>query len=213
MRRLFILILSLGMFAIAGCGGGNDGADGLVGSLTVTGAQSSSTYTSDVSFTIKYTNPYRTDLVGVPYNYVLYINGVASAPVSGNFSTSGEFTVTYTISKDSVDQSVKCAAQVGNLIASATQTVAAYGTLVISPSTATFDEAIGASLTYTASGGLPPYTFTVTPSVEGIVTYDIGATSVILYRSQLVDGTVSIRVDDSDGNSASATAVLVAPVP
>lgn len=211
MRRLLVLVLSLSMLVVAGCGGGNNGADGLVGGLTVSSSQTQTDTTGNVSFTIKYTNPYKTDMVGVPLNYVITINGALYKDVATNFATSGELTVGYVVPKDSVTQYVKCVAQTGNLIASKIESVSAYGVLALSSPTDTFAETIGASITYTASGGLPPYTFTVTPSAAGIVTYDPGATSVTLYRSQLVDGTVSIRVDDSDGNFATKTAVLVAP--
>lgn len=213
MRKLFVLVLSLGMLAVAGCGGGNDGADGLVGGLTVTSTQSQTDTTGTVSFTIKYTNPYRTDMVGVPLNYVITSNGALVDDVATNFSTSGVLTVSYIFTKDDINQNIKCVAQTGSLVASSIETVTAYGTLAISPLTATFEQSIGAQLTYTASGGLPPYTFDVTPSAPGLVSSVAGASSITLTRLLESSGTVTITVYDSDGNNATAEARLEAFVP
>lgn len=201
------------MLAVAGCGGGNDGADGLVGGLTVTSTQSQTDTTGTVSFTIKYTNPYRTDMVGVPLNYVITSNGALVDDVATNFSTSGVLTVSYIFTKDDINQNIKCVAQTGSLVASSIETVTAYGTLAISPLTATFEQSIGAQLTYTASGGLPPYTFDVTPSAPGLVSSVAGASSITLTRLLESSGTVTITVYDSDGNNATAEARLEAFVP
>jgi len=204
---------------IAGCGGGNDGAGGLNGAVTVTGSQASAESSSVVTFTIQYTNPLKTDMIGVPINFTVTVDGVIIAQEATNFNNSGILLRSYDIGKINAEQSVHCVANSANLIASATQKVAALGTLVISPLSATFaaTDLVGiSSKDFTIVGGLKPYVIEVTQAPLGLVTVVPAASSVTLTRLSEGAGTVTIKVTDALGTIVNAQATLVAippPVP
>ena len=133
-----------------------------------------------------------------------------------NFNNSGILSVTYNVPKGASEQSVHCVANSANLIGSATQTVAALGTLEITPLSATFaaTEAIGTTKTFTVSGGVKPYTFVVTPLDQVLVTAATTTSSITLTRASDVAGTVTITVTDASGTIVSAQVTLVAiPAP
>jgi hypothetical protein len=214
MSRIIALFLMVCTLGIAGCGGGNDGAGGLNGAVTVTGSQVATDSSSNVTFTIQYTHPLKTDLIGVPINYTVTVDGDIIDHVATNFNNSGILSVTYSVPKVNFERSVHCVANSANLIGSATQKVAALGTLEITPLSATFadSEGIGTTKTFTVSGGAKPYSFVVTQSVPGLVTAVPGASGIVLTRASDAAGTVLIEVTDNLGTKVSAQATLVAVV-
>lgn len=215
MSRIIALFLMVCTLGIAGCGGGNDGAGGLNGAVTVTGSQVASDSSSNVTFTIQYTHPLKTDLIGVPINYTVTVDGLIIDHAATNFNNSGILNVTYTVPKDVTAQSVHCVANSANLIGSATQTVAAVGTLEITPLSATFaaTDAIGTTKTFTVSGGAKPYAFVVTQAPLGLVTAAPGVSGIVLTRASDIAGTVSIEVTDALNTKVTAQATLVTFVP
>ncbi len=216
MSRLISFVVMLCMVTVAGCGGGNDGAGGLNGSLSVTGTQATADESSDVTFTIKYTNPLKTDLIGVPINFTVMVDGVMIDQQATNFNNSGVYIKTYSIRKAGAEQAVYCIANTANLIASDTVKVSAVGTMEITPITATFasTDDIGSTKEYTISGGLKPYAYEVIQSTPGLVGVATGASTVTLTRASTEAGTVTINVTDDLGTTVSATATLIAiPAP
>jgi len=215
MSRIISLFLMVCTLGIAGCGGGNDGAGGLNGAVTVTGSQIAAESSSNVTFTIQYTHPLKTDLIGVPINYTVTVDGEIIDHVATNFNNSGVLSVTYTVPKVNFGRSVHCVANSANLIGSATQTVAALGTLEITPLSATFaaTEGIGTTKAFTVSGGLKPYTFAVTPDPTVLVTAAPGASGITLTRASEEAGAVTITVTDALNTKVTAQVTLVAFVP
>lgn len=212
MRNLLKLILTVSILVFAGCGGGNNGAGGLNGSLTVEASQAEDDYSSDVSFTITYTNPFRDDLIGVPLNYAVYLDGVVVDNVATNFNNSGKLKVTYSVDKTSSRQSLKLVAKVGNLYASNAVTVSAFGDLNVTPSFQTFSETelTGTIKTFTISGGSGNYS--VASSNAALVSVTLTGTTINAQREADTAGTVNITVTDTTtGESILVQAICVAP--
>ncbi len=214
MRRVLTFCLILCTMAIAGCGGGNNGSSGLNGAVTVAGTQTASNFSSDVSFTITYTNPIKTDLIGVPINYSVLVDGTLIDQQATNFNNSGILTVTYHVPKVAADQSVRCVANSSNLIGSATVTVAAFGALNVTPSVQIFaaTDAVNTIKTYSISGGSGNYT--VASSNDALVTVALSGTTVNATRVSAAAGNVTITVTDTTTLSSvdvQATLIAVAP--
>jgi hypothetical protein len=197
MSRLILYALVICTMVIAGCGGGNNGAGGLNGAVTVTGSQLASNFSSDVTFTITYTNPLKTDLIGVPINYSVLVDGTLIDQQATNFNNSGILLVTYHIPKGVAEKSVRCVANSANLIGSTTVTVAAFGALNVTPSIQTFADTdlLGSVKTYTISGGSGNYS--VTSSDETLVTALVSGTTINATRTGSGAGTVNLTVTDT----------------
>jgi hypothetical protein len=211
MLRLITLVLILCTLGIAGCGGGNNGSTGLNGAVTVVGTQTATDFSSDVSFTITYTNPLKTDLIGVPINYSVLVNGTLIDQQATNFNNSGILTVTYHIPKDAAEQSVRCVANSSNLIGSATVTVSAFGTLNVTPSIQTYTatDPVDTVKTYTISGGSGNYS--VVSSNPSLVSVLISGTTINATRVSAGAGSATITVTDTTTtNSVNVQAVLIA---
>lgn len=87
----------------------------------------------------------------------------------------------------------------------ATSTVTINGALAISPTTA--ELIFAGTQTFTASGGLGPYSYTVVTPGTGSVGVSTGA-----YVAPSLAGTETVRVTDSLGNTSNATVTIVGPV-
>jgi hypothetical protein len=198
------------LVTVAGCGGGNDGAGGLNGSVTVTGSQASAESSSDVTFTIQYKNPLKTDLIGVPINFTVTLDGVIIDQQATNFNNSGILSVTYNIGKMNYERSVHCVANSANLIGSTTVKVSALGTLEITPLSEIFSatDLIGSYKDFAITGGLKPYSYVITQEPDGLVTPVTGAGSVRLIRASADAGIVNIAVTDSLGTTVNAQAII-----
>jgi hypothetical protein len=216
MSRLILYALVICTMVIAGCGGGNNGAGGLNGAVTVTGSQLASNFSSDVTFTITYTNPLKTDLIGVPINYSVLVDGTLIDQQATNFNNSGILLVTYHIPKGVAEKSVRCVANSANLIGSTTVTVAAFGALNVTPSIQTFADTdlVGTVKTYTISGGSGNYS--VASSDETLVTALVSGTTVNATRAGTGAGTVNLTVTDTttlESVVVQATLVAIPPAP
>lgn len=212
MRNILKIILIASILAIAGCGGGNDGAGGLNGSLTVTGSQVADDYSSDVTFTITYTNPFKDNLIGVPLNYAVYLDGVVVDNVATNFNNSGILKVTYHFDKTSSRQGLKLVAKVGNLFASNSVVISAFGDLSVTPSSQTFSgsELTGTIKTFAISGGSGNYS--VVSSNAALVSVTLSGTTINAQREADTAGTVNITVTDTTtGESVIVQAICQAP--
>jgi hypothetical protein len=215
MLRLLTVVLLLCTMVIAGCGGGNEGSVGLNGSVTVTGSQVASDSSSNVTFTIQYKNPLKTDLIGVPINFTVTVDGVIIDQQATNFNNSGILSVTYNVGKVDYERAVHCVANSSNLVGSDTVKVSAVGTLEITPLSETFaaTDLIGSFKDFTISGGLQPYSYVITQTPDSLVTPVTGASSVRLVRASEDAGIVTIAVTDSLGTTVNAQVTLDAVPP
>ena len=219
MRKIMNLLLVCCLLAVAGCGGGNDGSGGLTGTVRVTGAQSAGDFTSTVSFTISYTNPYVTSVGGVPINYAVWVDGVLIDNEATNFNDNGtntsSFTVSYTIPKTTTPQSVRCQANSANLVSSTIQVVEPLDALDVTPATQEFSatDLVGQTKTYTISGGSG--TYSVSSSNPLLVSVALSGNTVIATRVSAGSGSVTLTVTDTlTGDSVAVQATLVAiPAP
>ncbi len=215
MLRIFILALILCTMGIAGCGGGNDGSVGLNGAVTVVGTQTAGNFSSNVSFTIQYTNPLKTDMIGVPINYSVMVDGVLIDQVATNFNNSGILTVTYPVAKDVGERNVYCVANSSNLIGSASVIVSAFGALNVTPSSQTFADTdlVNTVKTYAVSGGSGNYA--VASSDANLVSVSLSGTTVNATRVSAGAGNVTITVTDTstlDAVDVQATLIAI-PIP
>ncbi|MRR06099.1 MAG: hypothetical protein EG828_04015 [Deltaproteobacteria bacterium] len=222
MRKIMNLLLVCCMLVFAGCGGGNNGSGGLTGTVRVTGAQSAGDFTSTVSFTISYTNPYVTSVGGVPINYAVWVDGVLIDNEATNFNDNGtntsSFTVSYTIPKTTTPQSVRCQANSANLISSNVQVVEPLDALDVTPATQEFSatDLVGSTKTYTISGGSGSYSASAGSSP--LVNVSVSGSTVIATRMSAAASTtpVSITVTDTvtlDTVIVQATLVAIPPAP
>ncbi len=216
MQRIYKFILLCCLVAIAGCGGGNDGSGGLNGAVTVVGTQTASNFSSDVTFRITYTNPLRSDMIGVPINFTVYVDGTIIDHQATNFNNSGILTVTYNIGKDVTERVVRCIANSANLVGSDSLTIAAFGTLNVTPPVQTFtdSELAGSIKTYNISGGSGSYI--ASSNNPDLVSVIVSGTSVIATRGSdnTAAGTVVITVTDTvTGVSVQVQAIVVAAPP
>lgn len=201
MRRLIHLIMAVCLLAIAGCGGGNEGSGGLTGTVNVTSVQNANNFSSTVSFTISYTNPYVTSVGGVPINYTVTVDGVIIDQVATNFNDNGtntsSFTVSYLIPKTTTQQIVRCVANSANLISSSVQAVVPLAALNVTPATQEFSatDLVGSTKTYTISGGSGNYS--VQSSSDALVTVSLSGTTVVATRQSAGSGSVIITVTDT----------------
>jgi hypothetical protein len=198
MRRLIMLVLLCSMVALTGCGGGNEGPGGLNGAVTVEGTQAASDFSSTVSFTISYTHPVKDDLIGVPINYTVTLDGVIIDQVATNFNNSGIFTVSYDIPKTAFERRVRCVANSANLVSSVSVKVEPLDQLDVTPATVEFaaEDPIGTTKTFTIAGGSGNYT--VESASESNVSASLSGKTVIATReSDNVDATVTITVTDT----------------
>jgi hypothetical protein len=209
--RIIAGLVVCSLLFVVGCGG--SGSAGKVGTINVTGSTTSSTdTTSNVAFTITYTNPYAISVGGLEYSYSVYLDGVPQGTFTDNMNDNGTNTFTETISfpidKTASAQTVRFVASTDNLKSSDSVTVAALGTLEITPLSATFaaTDAIGSTKTFTVSGGVKPYVFAVTPAGQLLVTEVHGTDSITLTRVSAGAGSVTIEVTDSSLPVAKVTA-------
>ncbi|HUV09136.1 MAG TPA: hypothetical protein VMX75_15485, partial [Spirochaetia bacterium] len=85
----------------------------------------------------------------------------------------------------------------------ATVSVSATGALAISPSTLSI--AINNSITFLASGGVPPYTFSLTATGSGVPSVNAGTG---LYTAGSLVGADQVQVEDSDAPPNTAVATI-----
>lgn len=220
MRRVLNLIVVFCLLALAGCGGGNNGSGGLTGAVSVESEQKATDSSSTVSFTISYTNPYKSTVGGVPVNYTVTLNGQIIDHVATNFGDSGTntsgFTIGYLIPKTSSPQVVKCVANSANLYSSSIEVIEPLGALNVTPATQEFSatDLVDSSKTYTISGGSGVYT--AISSNEALVTVIVSGKTLIATRKSAGAGTVTLTVTDSntlETVAVQATLVAIPPAP
>lgn len=181
LKRLLLPLCLCGIVFFPGCGGGS-GKD-LNGSLTVTHTQTDSDTYSQVSFTVTYADPYKTDVLGTE---IALSTASSIGGYNGNFiqstNNSGSFTLTYLLPRDtSTDQYFSIRATTGDLVASDIVIVKKQGqitapTLTATPSSVTFSAGalVGDTQTVVLSGGSGTYSvLSVNP---GPTNPNIGAT-------------------------------------
>ena len=149
-RSYLLILLSLALFALNGCG--SSGGAGLNGGITVTATATGSV----VNATATYTNPQTTDLVGLPITFT--VNGV----VIGTFNTnnSGSVTVAFTPAPFIGTRTIAVAASTGNL--------SNFSTLTMNGITMTMSAPPAQAVTVT--GAVPGTTNTVVFSSPTFVT-------------------------------------------
>jgi len=219
MVKAIKMVLLFCMMVFAGCGGGNEGSGGLTGTVNVTSAQNASDFSSTVSFTISYTNPYKSSVGGVPINYTVTVDGVIIDHQATNFNDNGtntsSFTVSYNIPKTASEQRVRCIANSANLYSSSVQAVVPLDALDVTPATQEFSatDLVGSTKTYTISGGSGNYS--VSSSSPTLVSVALSGTTVVATRQSAGSGSVTITVTDTlTGRSIAVQATLVAiPAP
>ena len=118
-----------------------------------------------------------------PYTYAVTSGAISSSGVYSAPNTPGSAIVTATDSR-------------GN---QATASVTVNAALAISPSTKAL--AVGNTSTFSASGGVPPYTYSVVSVTGG--TFNGGA-----YTAPNAAGTYTVRVTDSIANTSAATVTV-----
>jgi hypothetical protein len=203
--------------AFSGCGGGNNGSVGMTGTLRVTSSQTAGDFSSVVSFTISYTNPYVTSVGGVPVNYAVWVDGVLIDNVATNFNDTGtntsSFTVSYNVPKSSNPRSVRCQANTSNLVSSAVQSVAAFAALDVTPATQEFGagDLVGSTKLYTISGGSGSYS--AASNNTALVTVSVSGATLTATRESAaasIDPVIITVTDDGTGATFDVTATLVA---
>jgi hypothetical protein len=127
-----------------------------------------------------------------PYTYSVFSGSGTINVTTGLFTAGG-----------SSGTSVVRVTDAGGRTADATVTIA--GALAISP--ATKDLVFTGTQTFTATGGVGPYSYTVVVPGAGSVGVSTGA-----YVAPSVAGTETVRVTDSLGNTSNATVTIIGPV-
>ena len=199
---------------IFGCGSGKD----VNGSLTVVaGGVTASGSLAQAPFTITYTNPQKTDVLGVEINVTSQLDNNASRSFTYSTSNSGVNIFTFSVPQTTSSQNLQVVARTGDIVSSASVSIPAISstppTLTASPTSIAFAvaAATGTTQILTLSGGLQPYNFIVSPSPNNDISASINGTimTVIKTASAATTGTANIVVTDS---TTPSPGVVVIPV-
>ncbi len=149
LKMLFKSIAIMSLFIFSGCGG--SGSDGLNGAIELT----TDVQGANVTATATYTNPTKTNLIGVPitFSFQQSINGVTTTVDMGTFNTnnSGSIAVNFTPYPFIGTQDIVVQASSGNVTNYSVVTVTG-ATFKLTPPVDTELSAAGAT---TAPGGAP----------------------------------------------------------
>lgn len=199
LQVVFKSLTCLMALAIFGCGSGKD----VNGSLNVTSSKSDSETLSTANFTIVYTNPQKTDVLGVKIDVVSDVDAF-----SFNMSNSGVKTITYLLPRGTSEYVFTLTARSGDFVSGASVVVPKLGatttTTALTPSSTSLTFAASAPVNstqvVTISGGTSPYFATLSPSSNTDISADFSAgTSILTVRKLTTNspGSVNIVVQDS----------------
>ena len=204
------LLACVAVLSIFGCG-----SKDVNGSLTVVaGSPSTSAQSSRVTFTVTYTNPQKSDVIGTEIAVVATLSGINGAQDASQYfeystSNSGINTFTYSVPRAANDQTLTLSAQTGSLKASDSATITGLGTLTANPASVSFPltDPKGTPVTVALSGGLAPYTAT-SPTTD-IIVVTSGSSLTVIKNTDTNHGTVNITVTDSISPNPSGLTIPV----
>jgi hypothetical protein len=215
-----ILGAAVGMSLLFGCGSGSKDVNG---ALTVTKAETASDAYVSVDFTIEYTNPTHSDVLGTEIT-VTTSTGIIIPALNETFmystNNSGKTIYTYLLPKVAVAYVFSIAAKTGDLEGSTAVVVPALAvtpapTFTATPASVTFDATTvpGDIIKVLLAGGTPPYSkLNINPSPNNFISAEIkdGNVLTIVRKSSLSlgDGAASIFLLDS----SSPAKTLLVPV-
>lgn len=142
LRKMALAVTAVIMLALCGCGSGND----LNGSLTIGSTQANSTNFSEVSFTVKYTNPQKSNLLGMPLHF-----RTSMGSFDEKTNNSGSIILSFVIPKADVDQAFFFEVTTGDLLASKVVIIPALGT---EPPPSVPMSALPTSITFTPTAAI-----------------------------------------------------------
>ena len=204
-KRMILAVFLCSALLFAGCGGG--GGNNVNGGLTVASSQTDSDTYSKVAFTVTYTNPTKSDVLGTPITITATSSNMGSETFTSKTNNSGVFTLTYLLPRDlNSDQWFTLKATTGDLVASDTaivkkQTTSTPPTLTANPASVTIPSTatVGQSSIVAISGGNGPYVVLgVSPTPNADISASIsGGTLTIAKTSTATGGSASILIGDS----------------
>jgi hypothetical protein len=207
LRVVFKSLTCLMALAIFGCGSGKD----VNGSLNVSASKTDSETLTTANFTIVYTNPQKTDVLGVKIDV-----DSDTDSFSFNMSNSGVKTITYLLPRYDTEYVFRLTARTGDFVSGAAVVVPKLGTttttttLTASPTSLTFAASapVNSTQTVNISGGTSPYHFVaLSPSSNTDISADVSAgTLTVTKLTTNSPGSVNVVVQDN------ANGVLIIPV-
>jgi hypothetical protein len=202
-RATYAFFLSLIFLSIQllGCGGGNNAAIMIGGSVPATGTVGAS-YLGTLMATGG-SGSYMWTVGGLPPGVMASGATTATLSVSGTPTTAGTFAFMATVT-DSKGHTATSSVSI--VISAATPTITITGTL---PATGTVGAPYTGSLT--ASGGTAPYMWSVTGLPAGVTPSGVGTPTVTASGTPTTAGTsaVSATVTDANANTATFTTSVV----
>jgi hypothetical protein len=209
------LLACLSILVLSGCGGGKD----VNGSLTVVaGTVSSSGTIAQAPFTVTYTNPQKSDVIGIEISITAQLDDGTKNTFTYSASNSGINIFTFSVMQTSVAQTISVTAKTGDIIASDSALIPASTstapTLSATPSSSvsfTTGAATGSQQQLFISGGTGTYSLILNPSPNNDISASItgNVLTVIKTASAATTGSASIIVTDT---TTPTPGVLVIPV-
>lgn len=216
--RLILGVVLAGSF-LFGCG---SGSKDLNGSLTVTKAETAADAYVTVDFTIEYTNPNQSNVLGTEIT-VTTSTGKIIPELNETFmystNNSGKTIYTYLLPKTSVMYVFSIAAKTGDLEGSTAVVVPALAatpvaTFTATPTSVAFDSTTlpGDKIVVLLAGGTPPYKkLNINPSPNNFISASLTDNLLTVQREStlaLGDGAATVFLTDS----SSPTQTLLIPV-
>lgn len=219
LTRLMAVFVSCTLFIVAGCGSGGKDKNG---GLTISTSQSDKDTYTQASFTMTYTNPQQSNVLGVELDVTTTsdIPGYNSG-FTESLNNSGTVTYTYLLPRDVTnDKFFHISARTGDLIASTTIVVPKQGTVSATPPTLTvapsaqitFNAAdpVGATQSVILSGGTGAYSIlAINPTPSPNISASISGNLLTVKKETVATGgLVTILVVDTS-TPAGNTSVTV----
>ena len=216
--RLFSVLSLCVLLLTSGCGGKD-----VTGTLNVSApAVATSDTFSKVSFTITYTSPTASNVGNLEVGVVTFYSGDALLvpstqsilTLNNNGSNTASVILTYSIPRDTVDQTFRLSANTGDLNSSNSAVIPKLGAppttpLTLTPATITFTATapINSTQTVTISGGSGIYSvLNVNPSPNPNISASItGSTLTVTKTSLASGGSATILIGDSATPPATVT--------
>lgn len=201
--HLQLLFISFVFVLISGCGSGSGDYNG---DLNVTPSTlDNGNSTSNVTFTVTYTNSRVTDFQGTPVIINTTVDGLSLDNHTDYFSSSGVLAFTY--NNIPANSSIRLQAQMGSIVRSASVVIAASN-LSLAQTILNFPLAsnIGTLRTTQINGGTP--TYSASSSTADITASVLGSTLTVSIANQNNTGiakTATVTVSDSSGKTATVT--------
>ena len=210
MMRILSYIAVLFMFVLCLSSCGSSGGD-KVGSLTVAASSADNgNGTYNVSALATYTNPTKTDLVGVDINFSVIdtLTGTVLNSSTKKTPTNGIIGVNYTVSQQATARGLMVVASTGDLQDSKSVTIPAFGAITANPTTLTFasTDPIGSQKQVSVTGGTLSYN--TSSSNNTLATASVVGSTVTVTRASAAVGTVVITINDTAGASTTVSVAL-----